>query len=216
MKRLIILSFILLLLIISGCKFGIYSEIYLSDVYEFTQNPASKCSIFSTIKLEILSEDTYRENKDKITNILLNYFWEIDNVRFEKGNLENYYVGDVDISFVRNKDESKTLVWLTVDKDGILYMGFNKNAFEELSETVLTEFYQTLDIKDFNIEIVLVNDLKKDIVIEGQGVYINNKPMPFLNKVSVKNRQKIKIVFSNVLRDYMVDNEITPFVKIYW
>jgi len=38
----------------------------------------------------------------------------------------------------------------------------------------------------------------------------------FLEKIVLKNRQKLVITFSNVLKDYMIREGKVSFVKIYW
>jgi hypothetical protein len=97
-----------------------------------------------------------------------------------------------------------------------LFIRFNNPLFEELNSIILNNFYQTFDLKDFYIEIVLVNDLKKDVNVELQGVYVNSRPYPFLTRITMKNRDKLIIKFSDVLRDYMAQEGKTVFVKINW
>ncbi len=214
-KVLSIFSLLLIILLVSGCNLEIYSEAYLSDIYAFLANPLSDLSIFSTIKLEIMAESTFKEQKNKITEVLKDYFGEVKNVRYEGSNFKSYYVADFELPVISElRDEG--MLYLSADKNGNMLFLFNNEIFEELNKRILNEFYQSLDLKDMYINITLINDLRREIDIEVQGVYVNYKPCPYIEKFKLKNREKVIISFSNVLRDYMVENGRAVFAKIYW
>jgi len=122
----------------------------------------------SVLKLEIISKDTFKENKDKITDIIKEYFDNVENVRYEENNLRSYYVADIEIPITKGLEIEDKILSFSF-KEGNLFIRFNNSLFEEVNSIILNNFYQTFDLKDFSIEIVLVNDLKKDVNVELQG-----------------------------------------------
>lgn len=217
MKKFVIFSLIILFFIfLSGCELNIASEVYIRDLYDFANDKnIDSAMVKSVLKLEIISKDTFKENKDKITDIIKEYFDNVENVRYEENNLRSYYVADIEIPITKGLEIEDKI--LSFSFNGVsLFIRFNNSLFEELNSIILNNFYQTFDLKDFSIEIVLVNDLKKDVNVELQGVYVNSRPYPFLTRITMKNRDKLIIKFSDVLRDYMAQEGKTVFVNINW
>jgi hypothetical protein len=217
MKKFVIFSLIILFFIfLSGCELNIASEVYIRDLYDFANDKnIDSTMVKSVLKLEIISKDTFKENKDKITDIIKEYFDNVENVRYEENNLRSYYVADIEIPITKGLEIEDKI--LSFSFNGVsLFIRFNNSLFEELNSIILNNFYQTFDLKDFSIEIVLVNDLKKDVNVELQGVYVNSRPYPFLTRITMKNRDKLIIKFSDVLRDYMAQEGKTVFVNINW
>jgi hypothetical protein len=217
MKKFVIFSLIILFFIfLSGCELNIASEVYIRDLYDFANDKTiDSTMVKSVLKMEIISKDTFKENKDKITDIIKEYFDNVENVRYEENNLRSYYVADIEIPITKGLEIEDKI--LSFSFNGVsLFIRFNNSLFEELNSIILNNFYQTFDLKDFSIEIVLVNDLKKDVNVELQGVYVNSRPYPFLTRITMKNRDKLIIKFSDVLRDYMAQEGKTVFVNINW
>jgi hypothetical protein len=217
MKKFVIFSLIILFFIfLSGCELNIASEVYIRDLYDFANDKnIDSTMVKSVLKMEIISKDTFKENKDKITDIIKEYFDNVENVRYEENNLRSYYVADIEIPITKGLEIEDKI--LSFSFNGVsLFIRFNNFLFEELNSIILNNFYQTFDLKDFSIEIVLVNDLKKDVNVELQGVYVNSRPYPFLTRITMKNRDKLIIKFSDVLRDYMAQEGKTVFVNINW
>jgi len=217
MKKFVIFSLIILFFIfLSGCELNIASEVYIRDLYDFANDKnIDSTMVKSVLKMEIISKDTFKENKDKITDIIKEYFDNVENVRYEENNLRSYYVADIEIPITKGLEIEDKI--LSFSFNGVsLFIRFNNSLFEELNSIILNNFYQTFDLKDFSIEIVLVNDLKKDVNVELQGVYVNSRPYPFLTRITMKNRDKLIIKFSDVLRDYMAQEGKTVFVNINW
>ena len=217
MKKFVIFSLIILFFIfLSGCELNIASEVYIRDLYDFANDKnIDSTMVKSVLKMEIISKDTFKENKDKITDIIKEYFDNVENVRYEEDNLRSYYVADIEIPITKGLEIEDKI--LSFSFNGVsFFIRFNNSLFEELNSIILNNFYQTFDLKDFSIEIVLVNDLKKDVNVELQGVYVNSRPYPFLTRITMKNRDKLIIKFSDVLRDYMAQEGKTVFVNINW
>jgi hypothetical protein len=170
MKKFVIFSLIILFFFfLSGCELNIASEVYIRDLYDIANDKnIDSAMVKSVLKLEIISKDTFKGNKDKITNIIKEYFDNVENVRYEENNLRSYYVADIEIPITKGLEIEDKI--LSFSFNGVsLFIRFNNSLFEELNSIILNNFYQTFDLKDFSIEIVLVNDLKKDVNVELQG-----------------------------------------------
>uniref|UniRef100_A0A7C3RIR8 DUF7424 domain-containing protein n=1 Tax=Dictyoglomus thermophilum TaxID=14 RepID=A0A7C3RIR8_DICTH len=217
MKKLIMVSLIICLFItLSGCKLDISSDIYLSDLYDFVNDSKTDMIwVNSVLRLEIVSKNTFKENKDEITSVLEEYFDNVENVRYEENSLQSFYVADIEIPLTKSEEVEDRVISFSF-KDDNLYVNFNNSLFEGLNSSIFNKFYQSIEINDLSIEVMLINDLKRDVSIELQGVYVNLKPYPFLKKLTMKNRDKMMIRFSNVLRDYVAQEGKTAFVKIVW
>lgn len=222
MRKVILVSFILIFLIVlSEAKLELHPEIYLRDLYDFTTGSFVNMNIQATIRLEMLGayEKEFNEKKDGITQILTSYFDEIKNIRYEEDRtrviLTGYYVADVEIPVSTNESLKNRIFMISSQRDGSLIMVFNREIFEGLSKKI-AEKNVYLKLEDMVIQVTLINDLRKDVDIEVQGVYANNKPYPFTKKFTLKHREKLVITFSNVLRDYMVEEGKTTFVRVYW
>jgi hypothetical protein len=95
----------------------------------------------SVLKLEIISKDTFKENKDKITDIIKEYFDNVENVRYEENNLRSYYVADIEIPITKGLEIEDKI--LSFSFNGVsLFIRFNNSLFEELNSIILNDFYQ--------------------------------------------------------------------------
>jgi len=65
-----------------------------------------------------------------------------------------------------------------------------------------------------SLDINLVNDLKNDITLDVQGVYIDKYPCPFRSRYILGRREKVNIIFSDVLRDYLIKSGDAEFAYI--
>uniref|UniRef100_A0A7C4NVW5 Uncharacterized protein n=1 Tax=Thermodesulfobacterium geofontis TaxID=1295609 RepID=A0A7C4NVW5_9BACT len=134
MKKFLLISLVLFsMFFLAGCNFEMNSEIYLSDVYGLLENPELSLFVPTTIKLEIVSEDNFKQYKDRITDILSDYFGEVSNIRYEEENLSGFYVGDIEVPLLLEKS-LESIVSFSVDKVGNLIMNFDEENFNVLDK----------------------------------------------------------------------------------
>jgi len=223
MKKLWLLAvtLILFILFLQGCKFSLSPEVYVSDLLDLKGGAGNSINIPTTIKLEVISKDSFTENKDQITMILQDYFGKVSKVSYEQDGFNNYYVAQVNIPAVKEQKQEKGLgyaiflIRLVDDKEGVrLVLSFNKSVFNSLRDRIFKEFSQTISADDMSLDINLVNDLKNDITLDVQSVYIDKYPYPFRSRYLLGRREKINIVFSDVLRDYLIRSGDAEFVYI--
>ncbi|MFN6991306.1 MAG: hypothetical protein ACK4MM_01150 [Fervidobacterium sp.] len=222
MKKLV--KFILLCLaisftlVLSGCGFKTDFEIYLSDLYTYLTGGGEEVFIPITLSIDVGSEDGYNTNKYILTQILSKYFGEVENIRYEQDSsnfiVTHYYVCTVNVP-ITAEPEGK-VISLTVNKNGEVSINFDSELFEALNDEASEYFEYRLSSKESKFIVLLINDMKKEITLEFQGVYVNDEPYPFSNKVVLKNRGKLKIGVSELLRDYLIKQGSAKFMKVYW
>jgi hypothetical protein len=216
---LLVFTLMLSVLFLQGCKFSLSPEVYVSDLLDLKDGKNNVVSAPSIIKLEITSKEAFEEDKDKITAILRDYFGKVSKVSYkEEDGFNSFYVAEVNISAVKNSSDLGTSLFsinVANDKKRIkVTLNFNRSTFNRLKDRLSREFFQTLDPEDMSLDITLVNDLKNDVTLEVQGVYLDKNPYPFRSNYTLGRREKVNIVFSNVLRDYLIKSGDVEFVYI--
>ncbi|MGC8971826.1 MAG: DUF7424 family protein [bacterium] len=218
---LLIITLALSIIFLSGCNFSLSPEIYLSDLLDLKDGPNNSIAIPSTVKLEIISKDSFIENKDRITIMLQDYFGKVSKVSYEADGFNNYYVAQVNIPIVKDQKQEKIvgyamfLIRLVEDNEGIrLILSFNNSVFNSFKDRIFEEFSQSITAENISFDITLVNDLKSDVILEVQGVYLDKYPYPFRSRYELGRRDKVNIIFSDVLRDYLVKSGDIEFAYL--
>lgn len=217
MYLILVFAFIIFL---SGCNTIFSPEIYVSDLLALKNEEDDIVYISSILKLEVISKESYTENKDKITKILQKYFGEISKVSYKSENFKSFYEAELEVlsrkSLNRNPLEGGIFGFRVREDNSsiVLAISFNARLFKQLKDEIFNEFYQTVNTDDLEIKITLINDLRNNVKIVTQGVYLGGHPCPFGVSYTLKRREKIDIIFSNVLRDYLVNSEEVEFLSI--
>jgi len=227
MKRDLRVKYLILFIILasvaflSGCKIHFSTEVYVSDLLALKNGEEDIIYIPSTLKLQVISEESYLESKDKITRILKKYFGELDRVSYESNNFESFYVAQLEVIAREGSGKGTPveggLFSFRVREDNkniVLAVRFNNRLFKQLENEFFKEFSQTVDTKELHLSITMINDLRNDVKLVAQGVYMGGYPCPFGASYTLKRREKIDIVFSDVLRDYLVNSEDVEFANI--
>ncbi|MCX7914471.1 MAG: hypothetical protein N2511_07790, partial [Thermodesulfovibrionales bacterium] len=219
-------SFLTVLLILSvlflqGCDLLLSPEVYVSDLIDLKEGTSTLISVPTIIKLQVISKDSYTENRDRITMILQDYFGRVSRVSYEEDGFNSYYVAQVNLPVVKDQKLEKGLSYamflinVLEDKEGIkLALIFNSTIFNSLKDRVFKEFSQTISVDEIALDINLVNDLKNDVTLEAQGVYLDKYPCPFRSRYVLGRREKVNIAFSNVLRDYLIKSGSAEFAYL--
>jgi hypothetical protein len=165
---------LVLILVLSSCRFDVSAEIYLRDIYDYVTGAAKDFSGYGTFNAE-LSREYYDTYESSATQIAKKYFSNLGNVRYENSG----YTADIEIT-----TNPKNIFYFTVQKDGTLALFFNNEKFDALNKELeqFKESYMTYSLsrEQMSITLTFVNDLKKPIkVVVAGAVYVNNEPCPF-------------------------------------
>lgn len=202
---------LVIILVLTSCRFDVSAEIYLRDIYDYVTGAAKDFSGYGIFNAE-LSKEYYDTYESSATQIAKKYFSNLGNVRYENSG----YTADIEIT-----TNPEHIFYFTVQKDGTLALFFNNEKFDALNKELgqFKESYMTYSLsrEQMSITLTFVNDLKKPIkVVVAGAVYVNNEPCPFSQEFTLKTREKLKITFTDVLRDYLTKRGSTPILKIYW
>lgn len=218
---LLIVFLVLSVLFLQGCDLSLSPEVYVSDLLDLKEGTSSSISVPSIIKLQVISKDSYTENRDRITMILQDYFGKVSRVSYAEDGFNSYYVAQINIPVVKGQKLEKGLGYAMFlinvldDKEGIkLILTFNNTIFNSLKDRIFKEFSQTISADTIALDINLINDLKNDVTLEAQGVYIDKYPCPFRSRYVLGRREKVNIAFSNVLRDYLIKSGSAEFAYL--
>ncbi|MFN3328180.1 MAG: hypothetical protein ACK40U_04875 [Fervidobacterium pennivorans] len=215
LRFLVPMILLVFLVILTGCKADVVVEIYLSDLSDYAKGTVSQPVFTGTVEIELNSKDDYEKYKDTLTAILRKYFVSVGNVSYKTNetSTESKYVADVEI----NADSSK-LLFFSLSKDKVLLLNFNKVAFQKLNSDLKDkDIYYETTADELSFRFILINDLKKNVDLEIVGpVYVNNEPCPYTKKYTLKNREKLNIVFPDILRDYLTQIGSAPLLKVSW
>jgi len=213
MKKILYIIFIIFLV---SCEMEVSGNIYLQDLIDTIQNPQENFYTEANVAFEILSD----KDKEKYMNFISNHFKDAKNFRIESRGLKTFIYADIKIPIVLKKNDSQHLAHLiSIIVDSIqeneidfgIYL--NKDKFKQLQDYVQEEYLTNLSISDLKIYTKIMNNTKSDATIHLTSVYANQEPVPFPKEFSLKKRDTINIEISNVLRDYIYENDTAIFAK---
>ncbi len=72
---------------------------------------------------------------------------------------------------------------------------------------IIDLYYQSIDFTDFEIKILIDNDMKEDVLVTAYSVYVNEKSYPFDYTTVLKQRDKLELKISEVLQKAVVDSD---------
>lgn len=208
---------LLLVIMLTGCEFGIEGDIYVQDLVEL---PTLSEPLFvpASFSVDYTSEDRQGELKAFLEQNLRN----ARNFRIEEHGYSEYSVVDFDIPLLGSNDLETGLAAIGDDLFSVLaeygddstatlYAVFNLPKFHKLQQTLKDQYWVDLTIENATIIFNLVNDLRTDVSVQVMLVYANGMPAATPQQITMARRNEIVIRFSDVLRDslavqYSTDN----------
>ena len=207
-----ILVFITVLFLLTSCKLELDGEIYVADVIDVGEGKGTLNTPMN-LSFEMSSENKCNEDKEKISNILNNYFinfvakdcYSEDFNSFLRVGADIPIIkdpvpgdGQVDvsdksvISFAVVKGENEQLMYYST------YIALNNQLFELISKEINDKFYQTLKLNKTKIELAINNDGREAEELRFASSFVNGKPVVFPQNFKIERRQKIDFLGSDV------------------
>jgi len=207
-----ILVFITVLFLLSSCRLEIDGEIYVADIVDVGEEKGDLNTPMN-LSFEMSSEDKCNQDKEKISNILKNYFInfvakdcyredfnaylrigaDIPIIRDPVPNDGQVSVSDKSvISFAVVKGENEELSYYTS------YIALNNQLFDSISQEIKKNYYQTLKLNKTKIELAINNDGRDTEEVRFASSFVNGKPVVFPRNFLIERRQKIDFLGSNV------------------
>ncbi|MBW0435453.1 hypothetical protein HGB47_17735 [Leptospira yasudae] len=202
------------------CKYKIVSDLYLSEIIKIaTTKGDSEYFANSELKFGVSSHDKCEEDKEHLTETLGNYFHDISNIQCSKEDFENYFQASVKIPIVRATESQFTsipgLLNITVTPGEKIQVGLylSPEHFNSLKETIKEKYWNTINIDEFSLGLIIINDTKEKIKLTAASVYVGKKPIPGTSEFELKSKSKTTILLSNVLKDYIFENSTSSFLS---
>ncbi|WP_156469897.1 DUF7424 family protein [Leptospira alstonii] len=203
------------------CKYAIISDLYLSEVIKIANGKGDKEYFAgSQLKFGVSSEEKCEEDKEYLIETLGNYFHEISEVKCTKEEFESYFQASIKIPMVKAVDGKFTsvagLLNITVTPGEKIQVGLylSPEYFNSLKETIKEKYWNTINIDEFSLGLIVINDTKEKVKLDVASVYVNDKPIPGSAEVELKSKSKTNILLSNVLKDYIFENGTGIFLSV--
>lgn len=229
MKK-IALCFVLFFLI--SCEISVNTEMYVSDIVDYMSKKTENKEIMlnCNVDLQISSEDEYNKEPEKYLNIISSAFYEAKNPLVTKQDMNTYlsakgkiYLGREIISKVKESngkedtEVDKSLIYFTCDENYkyiSIYLNFEKDKYNQLNYTIKENTFQDIELKDFNINIEILNDRNETCEIIINSSYVNNEPVLYSKSFKIEKRDKLNVNITNVFKDYTFQNGKECIIKI--
>ncbi len=210
MKKMIGLLFTALVLF-TGCDGSISVTAYVQDLLAL-KNSATPLSTTATIIAAGLT-------KPEEIEYLKTIFPDLTNEHIVQSNYADAYAFDITVPLIRNdyvvSDEMKNaLMYLIVAKtdDGYtMSCQYNQAKIDEVKEWVYNTYSQTFDLKEYTLNITVINDTRNDFAITANSVYVNDKAYPFSYSTTLKKRDTVSLAVSDILNSAMIDDQNTTY-----
>ncbi|TGK27553.1 hypothetical protein EHQ12_08625 [Leptospira gomenensis] len=173
----------------------------------------------SELKFGVSSQDKCEEDREYLTETLGNFFHEITNVQCLKEDFETYFQASAKIPIVRTTESRFTsipgLLNISVTPGEKIRLGLylSPEHFRSLKEIIKEKYWNTINIEEFSLSWVIINDTKDNVILTATSVYVNTKPIPGSSEIELKSKSKTTILVSNVLKDYIFENGTSSFLS---
>ena len=205
MTRFILATFLVTTFLLPGCKMEMVTELYSSDL-RATSAGEENLTTPATLALPVTSADDCAEDTAKIVVIMKGIVDPFEPTGCERRDMNSFMLADLQIPLldsVADWEQVDALFGIISqpDKEDSKYLKvsimMNLGLYGILSERVKDEFYQTLDLDESSISIVLNNDEREDVTIFVEYAFVQGQPELSLSH-NVSRRGKVKIDLSNV------------------
>lgn len=214
MSRMIEVVLILcVVLFLAGCDGDVTADLYVQDILE-----AAEGEVLYT-KATLVFESPGESGADLAEQIVRTFFRNAGNFRTQQRDMFDYTAADFELPVVRLADyvPGEDILTLVVEPfDGGIAFGlaFNQQRFKELSDIVQEEFWQALSAKDFMLMLDLSNDLRENVVVAVEGVYVNQKPILYTAEFTLARREGLDIRLSDVMHDYLYEHLVVEIGEL--
>lgn len=213
-KTFVVALFSLLLIwIVSACDAILETQFYASD---FMQEEIS-FKIKTTITTEFSKSD-----EAELTELLKATFPGAKNFRKVSNgyseDLQFDYEADVVNAAKFTNSSSKGIFTFLIkresDSSSSLGIIMDEDKYNQLNDEVADKFMGDVDLEDLKFSVDIINDLNRWVDVNVKSSYVNGDPIPFEKTYSIQRRENVKIIFSEVLKQALINEEVYYFSNI--
>lgn len=206
-----ILIFITFLFLLTSCKLEIDGEIYVADIINVGEGNG-ELNTPMNLSFEMSSEDKCNQDKEKISNVLKNYFINFVAKDCYSEDFNSYLRIGADIPIIKdqvpgrqvNVSDKSVISFAVVKGENeqlnyyTSYIALNNQLYDSISKEIKDKFYQTLKLNKTKIELAINNDGRDTEEVRFASSFVNGKPVVFPRNFKIERRQKIDFLGSNV------------------
>ncbi len=201
-----------LLLTLAGCQINMTSDLYSSDLRAAADGHKGLTTP-ATLFLPVTSVDKCAEETAKIVAIMQGMVEPFQPKGCERQDMNSYMLADIQLPILDSMD-----AWEKTDalfgiisqhpKDSshvAVFVMMHIDTYQTLKERVMNEFYQTLDLKESTINLVLNNDERSEMSAVFDHAFVNGQPVMDMT-FSAPTSEQVTITLSDVSVDFLGKN----------
>ena len=218
MKKLMFVVAILVI-IVTGCKLDMISEVYVTDLIEVVTGEA-RLTTPATISFEIPSAEECNKYSSQVMTVMRGMMREFTPKECKNVDMNSYLIAEAKMPFVHDAttwSQSDSLFGILVTTSELnlsMTLRMNTQKYNTVNQRMKDEFHQGLNLTDSKITLVLVNDEREPIEYHAQAAFINNQPIVKSESFRLERRQKATIRLSNVSAAYLAMHGSVPFLTL--
>ena len=191
--------------ILSGCKMELVTDLYSSDL-RATASGEEGLTTPATLALPISTEDKCEEETAKIVAIMQGIVDPFEPKGCTRKNMDSFMLADLKIPILdamADWEQTDALFGIVSQRDAEkadhinVFIMMDLERYRILAERVRDEFYQSLELDQSSVSIVLNNDEREDASIRVEHAFVQGAPV-LSHTDTIGRREQIEINFSNV------------------
>ena len=218
-KKLKLVASALALTIVAGCKMNLTADVYSSDLRDVAAG-TTDLTAPATLALQVPGTDKCDEHTAEISEIMAGVVNDFAPKGCESVEMDSFLMADIQMPLLNSESawkQSNSLFGVVVATNGdsidALIM-LNIDRYEILTKRMKEKFYQSVDLSQSKVTLVINNDERNSVSFSAEAVFVNGEPV--LNKTvyELKRRHKAEIRFSNVATAYMAKYGIVGGISL--
>ncbi len=207
-----LISGLLFVIVLSGCKIDFTGKIFLSDIARLASTPGKELTTTGIIKLQMASVPSCEEEKENISAQLNQFFLEFVPKSCENFKMESFLTGSIKIPLLSSitgwEKKTPSVFALRVQYSkkigGIdLDLLLNQGQFRKLSSHLGNNFFKQLDLKESALTLEIENDQGSPRLLLASDIFLNDDPLLGEEAFQIAARETAKIGLSDVRREHL-------------
>lgn len=220
-KKIIILCLIFLFIILVSCEIGFSCDLYVKDIVDISFGVYEICFTNAIFVFQVSEE-----NQD-LNDFIYNNFRDVENLRYEEDEDYNMYlvfdsrvpiISKDNIDKLEDKDlfaiVAKTNSDRSVEQEFQFGLYMNKIKFFDIHNFIKEKFYSTISMSNLHLFIDLYNNFAPNLKISLNAIYVNDEPIIYPEDFVLPKGEIIRLRLSDVIKDYIYNNDYLFFGKI--
>ena len=207
--------------VLAGCKIEMETDLYSSDLRSVSGGETGLTTP-ANLALPISSVDKCTEDTQKIVKIMEGMIASFEPKGCERKDINSFMMSVVQVPIVDSVDNwasSDELFGIVAQNDTEdanrinVFLVMNLDRYDILSDRVKDEFYQSLDLDDSTISVVLNNDEREDVTIMVDNAFVQGQPELRI-AYAVSRRGQVKIDLSDVSVAFLGRRGLAPVLSL--